>query len=144
MMANGTRMSIQGKDRSISKGLDVRMWKEWDDKFEPWVSGWWAGRGQCKEPSQETERVVVLSTRHLSLDSGWKESRQSKGGWMEPLQCRPVARRWRTVARPLCSPRNLKKYWVGQKVHLSFSVRGYRKAWMNFVANPLFDGTSVL
>ena len=30
------------------------------------------------------------------------------------------------------------KSWVGQKVHLSFSVTSYRKTRMNFLANPIF------
>ena len=29
------------------------------------------------------------------------------------------------------------KYWVGQKVHSSFSLRGYRKTQMNILANPI-------
>ena len=29
------------------------------------------------------------------------------------------------------------KHWIGQKVHLGFSMRCYRKTWMNFLANPI-------
>ena len=28
-------------------------------------------------------------------------------------------------------------YWVGQKVHLGFSITSYRKIWMIFLANPI-------
>ena len=31
-------------------------------------------------------------------------------------------------------------YWVGQKVHLSFSKRYYRKIQTNFLANPVYNG----
>ena len=28
-------------------------------------------------------------------------------------------------------------YWVGQKVHLGFSITSYRKNWRNVLANPI-------
>lgn len=28
-------------------------------------------------------------------------------------------------------------YWVGQKIHLGFSIRWYGKTWMNALANPI-------
>lgn len=34
---------------------------------------------------------------------------------------------------------NLEKYWVGQKVHLHFSIISYRKTQMKFLANPLYS-----
>ena len=29
------------------------------------------------------------------------------------------------------------KYWVGQKVHLGFSVRRCGETWLNFLVNPV-------
>ena len=29
------------------------------------------------------------------------------------------------------------RYWLGQNIHLGFPIRWYRKAWTNFLANPI-------
>ena len=36
------------------------------------------------------------------------------------------------------SCREIQTYWVGQKVHLDFSVTSHRKTWMNLLANPTY------
>lgn len=125
-MVAGTRMAlsdwfrryIQGKDSSVSKGLDVRMWKEWG--WLVWALSYWEMDrvGQCREPSQqETENAVVMSRRYLSLEGGWKVDRAEVDRWSpEALQWRPVARRWRRAARPLCSPENLREVFQGSSI----------------------------
>ena len=152
-MATGTRMalsdtfgiSIQDKDCSISKGLDVRMWKEWG--WLIWALSFWemdrlrAVQGAIPEGDWTCGGYVYKTYEPWQWMKG-KVDRTKVDEW-SLSNSRPVARRRRRVVRPLCSPRNLKNYWVGQKVHLSFSIRGYGKAWMNFAANPLSDGTSV-
>ena len=35
-------------------------------------------------------------------------------------------------------------HWVGQKVCLGFSIASYGKPWMNFLANPIFNGAYYL
>ena len=30
-------------------------------------------------------------------------------------------------------------YWVGQKIHLDFSITSYGKSWTNFLVNPMFN-----
>ena len=55
---------------------------------------------------------------------------------MQSSSRRKIGQKLRTThTKKACERRN--KYWAGQKFHLDFSIRCYRKAQMNFLANSI-------
>ena len=56
---------------------------------------------------------------------------------MQSSSRRKIGQKLRTAhtQKKVCERKN--KYWAGQKFHLDFSIRCYRKTQMNFVANSI-------
>ena len=61
-----------------------------------------------------------------------------KASWNWLAEPHPPGIIWFSRDVYLClTPSSLLFYWVGQKIHLGFSIRWYGKTWMNALANPI-------
>ena len=68
-----------------------------------------------------------------SLGGGWRGG--SSHDWLQAMVSGPKAKQ---PNAKLCRPEQEIKYWVGQKVHLGFSVRCYGKTQTNSLATPTY------
>ena len=72
------------------------------------------------------KKAQTLRKRKLTYLTTWKVLKfyiQQKTPKIKPHE------KWKTA----------RKYWIGQKVHLGFSIWSYGKIWMNFLVNPILE-----